>query len=572
MRVKRLILPTLTMVIIASQLMGCAATSQSELLKMLNEGQQIEIEIAVPTFAEQGEEQAISWTQLDQLTTYLDFRNFMDDLMKITSFGEGSKNGICYINLDGEQEGNNTLFGALQNRKFVANFLDNDTANLEVQQQINSLYADVEESEAMVAAINAYWNLLPDAEPNYFNGGSTVTRLEAMSLLARATTPVTEEVSNQAFTDAVGQTDFTDLASLVASDSYLTTSDKSLNDTTASGTITRGEYIYMLISNVFGQDRMSSADIKKAQFNDCKNAGDIATSQKVEDTSADYLESAILKVAISNPDDGCPERMYQALAAAQELGIISSETRWDEGLTKAEAIQLFIDTLQAYTKQNGYAVDALTGTGDNTIVETPIEQDQNTETDETIVDEETGIGINEDDMIADMLDADNNINSEYEIIPMEEQVGYIVSNKANVRSGPSTDYDIVDSMAYGESAVFNGYVEEGDSVWYVIKTDNEEDVRMISKSLISSTKPQPQQSSGNGGGSSAQQPSGGGDQPSGGGQQSGGGEPQGNTSADNPYADSSAPGGFFIPGAGGNATGWGDGSGDGSGAGIGNLQ
>ena len=56
MRIKRLIVPTLTMVIIASQLMGCAATSQSELLKMLDTGQQIEIEIATPISEEQGEE------------------------------------------------------------------------------------------------------------------------------------------------------------------------------------------------------------------------------------------------------------------------------------------------------------------------------------------------------------------------------------------------------------------------------------------------------------------------------------------------------------------------------------
>ena len=119
----------------------------------------------------------------------------------------------------------------------------------------------------------------------------------------------------------------------------------------------------------------------------------------------------------------------------------------------------------------------------------------------------------------------------YEIIPMEEQVGYIVSNKANVRSGPSTDYDIVDSMTYGESAVFNGYVEDGDSVWYVIKTDNEE-IKMVSKSLVSSEKPQPQQpsnsgSSGGSGTGSNTQPSGGGSQPSGGQPSGGDSQPSG---------------------------------------------
>lgn len=363
MKVKKLILPTLTMVIIASQLMGCAATNESELLQMLNTGQQIEIEIATPISEEQGEEQTLDWIQLDQLNTYADFRKSLEDIMKITRFGDNSKNGICYINLEGMQEGNNTLFNAMMNRKFIANFLENDTANLEVQQIMDSAFIDTDESNYMTAAINAYWNLLPDAEPNYFNPSQTLSRLEAMSLIARASTPVTEEIGNQSFTDAVGQSDFTDLASLVADDSYLGLSDKSLNESTANGTITRGEYIYMLVSNVFGTDRINSADTKKAQFNDCKDAGDIASQQKLsaEDTSKDYYDSAELKFTLDNPDGGCPTKMYQALAAAQELGIISSDTRWDEGLTKSEAIQLYLDTLQAYTNENGYPIDQTSG-------------------------------------------------------------------------------------------------------------------------------------------------------------------------------------------------------------------
>lgn len=176
MRVKKFILPTLTMVIIASQLMGCSAASQSELLKMLDTGQQIEIEIATPISVEQGEEKTLDWIRLDQLTTYDTFRKQLDDIMQITSFGNGSKNGICYINLEGQQEGNNTLYNAMMNRKFIANFLENDTATLKTQQIMDSVYVDTDESDYMAAAINAYWNLLPDAAPNYFNGGKTVVK------------------------------------------------------------------------------------------------------------------------------------------------------------------------------------------------------------------------------------------------------------------------------------------------------------------------------------------------------------------------------------------------------------
>ena len=364
MRVKKFILPTLTMVIIASQLMGCSAATPSELQTMLQQGQQIEIEIATPISEEQGEEKTLDWIQLDQLNTYADFRKSLEDIMKITRFGDNSKNGICYINLEGMQEGNNTLYNAMMNRKFIANFLENDTATLKTQQIMDSVYVDTDEGDYMAAAINAYWNLLPDAEPNYFNGGSTLTRIEAMTLLARANTSVTENIGDSTFESQVGNVKYSEFASLVANDSYLTLADKSLNEKTANGTITRGEYIYMLVSNIFGSDRMTSADTKKAQFNDCKSAGDIASQQKLseEDTSKDYYDSAELKFTLDNPDSGCPDKMYQALVAAQELGIIGSDTRWDEGLTKSEAIQLYLDTLQAYTKQNGYATDTTGGT------------------------------------------------------------------------------------------------------------------------------------------------------------------------------------------------------------------
>ncbi len=143
----------------------------------------------------------------------------------------------------------------------------------------------------------------------------------------------------------------------------------------------------------------------------------------------------------------------------------------------------------------------------------------------------------------------------YTIIAIDEVTMYATTN-ANLRSGPDTTYDIVGSLTYGESAVFNGYVEEGGSVWYIIKTDNEE-IKMVSKSLVSSEKPQPQQpsSSGNSGGSS----SGG----SSGSQTSGGG------SLDDILGPGDGiTGGFFIPGAGENAGAGNDSAiGDGSGAG-----
>ena len=47
-----------------------------------------------------------------------------------------------------------------------------------------------------------------------------------------------------------------------------------------------------------------------------------------------------LEQAPQNPDGGMPTSMYQALAAAEKHGLIDGESRWDEGITKAEALAM----------------------------------------------------------------------------------------------------------------------------------------------------------------------------------------------------------------------------------------
>ena len=115
----------------------------------------------------------------------------------------------------------------------------------------------------------------------------------------------------------------------------------------------------------------------------------------------------------------------------------------------------------------------------------------------------------------------------YTITPIDEVTMYAATN-CNLRSGPGTEYDIVGSLSYAQEITVNGKVESDGSTWYVIKTDNSDNLQMVSGSLLSTTKPQPQQStsqpsSGNTNNTSTQQPSGETQQPSGGGQPSSGG-------------------------------------------------
>jgi uncharacterized protein YgiM (DUF1202 family) len=115
---------------------------------------------------------------------------------------------------------------------------------------------------------------------------------------------------------------------------------------------------------------------------------------------------------------------------------------------------------------------------------------------------------------------DNNSELGYTIESVEEILMYCMVNSANIRKGPNTSYDKVGTLSYAQEIVVNGKVETADSTWYIIKTDDN-DIQMVSGSLLSTTKPQPKQTFTPSGGNTSQ-PSGDGNnnQPSNGSQSS----------------------------------------------------
>lgn len=351
MSIKRIIIPTITMVIIASQLMGCAAASQSELLQMINQGDAIEIEIATPKNQEQGEESAIDWEELALLTTNPDLRKSWDSLLNITATDTG-KNGILYVDAEGNNEPNNTLRVALHNREFLK-YLDSESDTLKLAEAVASNYVDIESDDTMKSVymgINGYFNLLPDASPNYANPDSTLQRNEFMAMVFRAETPVQDLTTDESFESAVGASDYNIYAQGVAQNSYLDLQSKSLNNLTANGTITRAEAIYLIVSRYFAND-LKAIDTKSTTFTDAKDGGNIAEQQKfIEDgTQKDYWKSYELTYAVQNPDNGLPTDLFKALAVAKDKGLVGDVTRWDEALTRSEAMELLIGALKQET-------------------------------------------------------------------------------------------------------------------------------------------------------------------------------------------------------------------------------
>lgn len=346
MKVKRIIIPTITMVLIASQLFGCAATNREEAYNMLQETDQIELEMAVPIDQEeeQGTQSAITWEVLAELKTYQDtLRTPMEDALGITIDSEmyWIKHGMLYQDNQGNDIQNNTLKGALQNKDF-RKAVDNDEIITKLADAAFNTFIDLEEDEEKTnfyMAINAYFNLLPTTEEGYANPQSMLTRAEFMSLVMRAETECHPGVyALDEFTAAVGESEYNPYAQYVADDCYITTADKSLNDQTYNSGISRAEAIYMLMNHYYA-DEFKSIDTSKASLDDVKDGGDIAATQGY----TDQAKAKELSYCITNPDAGVPTDIYKALVLAESKGLIDSETCFDEAITLEESIELLIN-------------------------------------------------------------------------------------------------------------------------------------------------------------------------------------------------------------------------------------
>lgn len=374
MKVKKIIIPTITMAIIASQLMGCAALSQNQLKGWIDSGREIEIEIAEPDFyeAEQGEQSALIWEMLALLETNPTLRKEWEDILGIIGAGE-SKNGILYINRSGEQDINNTLAVALHNREFqkILDGSSNDTLSSLAEATAKN-YADLEINDtnnrnellkAMYMGINSYFNLLPDSTPSYCNADDTLMRSEFMAMVFRADTPVSELESDGILTNAVGQSEYNIYAQDVVKNSYLDLESKSLSNMSYNNNISRAEAIYILVNRYYNEElQLLDLNSTKVTFSDAKDGGNIAEKQKFIENGVKltYWKSYELTYALQNADKGLPTDLYKALVVANQVGIINStETRWDEAITRSEAIELLVkalmndDSIEIYNAKQG---------------------------------------------------------------------------------------------------------------------------------------------------------------------------------------------------------------------------
>lgn len=298
----------------------------------------------------------LNWTELGKLTDYEKMRTAVD-----TIFGneivDGVKYGAFYLDKDEKQCTNNTLSVVLGNQ-FVAEEMKGSALIDSLNSSLDAIYTDLSDSDRTAAMFNAYFNLLPDSTPNYFNGGDTLSRAEAMALVTRATTPVKSLPAVDGFEDAVTGTDYDQYISYAAqqnANSYINTQDKSLTADNFKGAMSRAEFVYLVMNEVYGTENVQSFDTSKSALKDCTNAGDLSAELKI--TGADRCNAYTLSHSLQNVDKGVAEELYKSLVMAAEKGIITPETRWNEGITKAEAIEIVVNAFNQYYEDNGYLLN-----------------------------------------------------------------------------------------------------------------------------------------------------------------------------------------------------------------------
>ncbi len=299
----------------------------------------------------------LNWTELGKLTNYEEMRTAVD-----TIFGneivDGIKYGAFYLDKDEKQCTNNTLSIVLGNQ-FVAEEMKGSAMEDSINSSLDAIYTDLSDSDRTAAMFNAYFNLLPDSTPNYFNGGDTLSRAEAMALVTRATTPVKSLPAADDFTSAVTGTDYDQYINYAAqqnANSYINTQDKSLTADNFKGAMSRAEFVYLVMNEVYGVDAVQSFDTTSASLKDCTNAGDLSAELKI--AGADRCNAYTLSHSLDNVDKGVTEELYKSLVMAVEKGIITPETRWNEGITKAEAIEIIVNAFNQYYEDNGYLVNS----------------------------------------------------------------------------------------------------------------------------------------------------------------------------------------------------------------------
>ncbi len=371
MKFKKIIIPIMSLIILTSQLTGCAALESREMIKMIDRGESIMMEVSQPSYEVNvlGQQKQVDWIQLDQLKTHKEFRQDFDTLFNInivTEKGLNGKSGCLYVDESGDRNGNTTLEDALRNKAFVTKYWQDNDVKDGLVKLSDDIYTDTDGNMmyGITGSLNAYYSLLEDAEnPSAFNPTQSLTREQFYTLVFKAEEGVQEIKNDGVFEKAIGGgTPYSKFAQGVSEYGFLSVDNKSLDEQAYKGSISRAEAVYMVVNKHFPKE-LAKVNGEEKAFKDTKNGGDVARTlgfkykdkETKEIIPKDRWQMYTLATMLQHPNKGMQEEIYNAMVVAKKLGLIpGEESRWDEPISKAEGIQLVMNTHLAKNKIYGY--------------------------------------------------------------------------------------------------------------------------------------------------------------------------------------------------------------------------
>ena len=362
-KTKRVVVPMLTVLMSASLLFGCGVATQEEATQLIQETPTVEVVVNEPiediaVVEDEKQSSSIPWIEVGKLETNPELRKEFDLIFGVT--GEaGAKDGWVYQNSDQ----NITLYKAFEdeNTILVIYGLEDEELGIvnenrpKLAESAGASYVDADDlstDERIAVVMDGYFNLLPDAEAGYSNPYETLTRAQAMTMLMRAMTPVSDIEANADFTNAVGGHDYNIYAQEVADYALLNVENGGLDISTYANGMTKAEAVYMITQALYKDDYTVYVGTQ-SRFDDLEMAENFTGS-----TDAEIFAEMIATGKVDS-------RIYAAYCVAEAHNIFPdemTESEWSENITKAEFINYLV---RAMAEKNypgctqGYITEAM---------------------------------------------------------------------------------------------------------------------------------------------------------------------------------------------------------------------
>ena len=355
---------------------GCSNKDSGDLAKSIDKRVLVEVAPVVPQEAKPAtiaEDEDGLRVEVGKLETHREARIDMDDALLVTRNDKNGKNGVIYVDLEGNQTDNTTLLYAFSNKKFVEKYWNNPDVEQLLRAAADKAYTGTSQYYKKAAFISSYFNLM-DSNTEEFGENDLVTRRQYMEYLYKIGNPVEEIKAEDWFSTVVGVNNSNIYCQEVDNECIINAKSEALNDINYNGYISRFEVVYSMLNTYFPDKLVANISDKEPNYNDVVNGGNIALQQGFryideetgEEKGKPYWQAYLLKYNYENHEEAYKD-IYSVMAVCKELGLLQNEdgelaeSKWYEAATKGDIINFTTELLEKYSEVNGYATDHAMG-------------------------------------------------------------------------------------------------------------------------------------------------------------------------------------------------------------------